>query len=872
MNFSNYSYVQELYERYLVDPSEIDPSWKQFFDGYSLGISESQGLKGELSLVELYRSSGHLLAHINPLNPHPKKGELKVSPEELGASYNVPQFSDTPMRGNELVSRLEEIYCGSIGFECDLPQFPEITSWLYTKIEQGRPLYSKEQKKSLLEALAKSEFFETFLHVRYPGQKRFSIEGNETCIAALSALVHEAAKLGIQELIFGMSHRGRLNALANVLEKPLHEMFVEFEADYKPSGSEKRGDVKYHKGYERKVALEGHQLRVYLAANPSHLESVNPVVEGFAKARQQYLVKSEEVLPVLMHGDAAFAGQGVVYETLQLSRIHGYSTKGTIHCIANNQIGYTAAERESRSTRYCTDIAKTFSIPVFHVNAEDPESALYVTLLALEIRQTFGIDVIVDFVGYRKYGHNETDEPSFTNPKFYQMIQGKESIYALYKKKLLSEKTLTESEIEALEKVIRADMESEYQKVKERIPHQESSGFTNKSSLATTAVPEKDLKRLMEDMTKIPPSFSLHRKMQKWVEERASLSREESPFIDWALAEHLAYGSLLINGFPVRLSGQDSIRGTFSHRHAAFFHQETEDPYFPLQAVAKNETFFHVFNSCLSEYAVMGFEYGYSLGDAKALVIWEGQFGDFANGAEIIIDQYIVAAEAKWGQNSSLILYLPHGYEGMGPEHSSARIERYLQMAGDENMRIVYPSTPAQWFHSIRLAKLSHHPVPTICFTPKGLLRYKPSYSPLSDLSNHSFHEVIERDFSSKSEIKILFFCTGKVYYDLLTRQEKEKRLDLAIIRIEQLYPFPEKALKALLSTYQNIKATIWIQEEPQNMGAYQYVEPLLRPLFSTPLEYAGREISASPATGSKKSHDVELEQFLNQAFSRRVS
>ncbi len=868
MNFSNYSYVQELFELYSQDPESVDSSWKQFFDGYLLGFSKKEEEPADGSLLRLYRTRGHLAARSNPLNPHPKKGKLAPSSSQLEATYEWREHSS--ISGNELATELEKIYCSTIGFECELSEFPEISEWLYKKIEEGIHSIPAGHKKELLENLAKAELFESFIHKRYPGQKRFSVEGNETSIAILNFLVHEAAHLHIEKLIFGMSHRGRLNALAHVLEKPYREIFAEFETGYSGSGKEKRGDVKYHKGYQRTVQKEGHALEVSLAANPSHLESVDAVVQGIAKATQHRAKKPENVLPVLLHGDAAFAGQGVVYETFQLSRIHGYSTKGTIHLVVNNQIGYTASERESRSTRYCTDIAKTFSLPVFHVNAEDPEVALYAMKLALEVRQTFGIDVILDVIGYRKYGHNETDEPSFTNPALYQTIQKRESIYQIYKSKLISEGVISKAEAELIESKILQKMDEEHGEVAKCLSSSMSSGFTKDFAQALPLISDADLRELIVDMTKVPESFVLHPKIQRWVKDREGLFQQENPLIDWALAEHLAYGSLLVQGTPIRISGQDSIRGTFSHRHAAFFHQETEDVYFPLHEIAAKNAYFHVFNSCLSEYAVMGFEYGYTLGDPKALVIWEGQFGDFANGAEIIIDQYIAAGEAKWGQQSGIVLYLPHGYEGMGPEHSSARMERFLQLAADDNMRIVYPSTPAQWFHVICLATISPHSIPTICFTPKEMLRHKPSFSFLSDLSSHGFEEVIDEPLQDKRLVQHLLICTGKVYYDLLKRQQEEKHKDVALLRIEQLYPFPEKKLSQIVSSYPNLQLVTWVQEEHQNMGAYTYIEPHLRKAFSKPIHYAGREASASPATGSKKAHEIELKQFIDEAFRRK--
>ncbi|MCB1109631.1 MAG: 2-oxoglutarate dehydrogenase E1 component, partial [Chlamydiia bacterium] len=668
----------------------------------------------------------------------------------------------------------------------------------------------------------------------------------------------------------GMAHRGRLNVLTNILGKSYTDLFREFEKTYIPDTFEGSGDVKYHKGFSSDVPTRaGKTVHLSLCANPSHLEAVDPVVEGRTRAKQEqnFGGKTFPILPVLIHGDASISGQGVVYETMQLSKLTGYQTGGTLHIVFNNQVGFTANPEETKSTPYCTDIAKSFGAPVFHVNAEDPEKCVAVMRLAVEIRQRFGCDVFIELNCHRKYGHNETDEPAFTQPHIYQIIKQKDIIRNLYRNRLMQEGSLSKEEGEALEKEFKDSLEEAL-----KITQEESlkKTFPEKPSLLApvkTDVPIERLKELTDRLTTVPEGFTLNPKLKRLLEDRKKMITGdlEAPVVDWGMAEHLAFATLLTEGVHIRLSGQDSGRGTFSHRHATLTDQKTAERYYPLSHLSADQAPFNVYNSPLSEYAVMGFEYGYSLSYHKALTLWEGQFGDFANGAQIVIDQFIVSAEQKWGRLSPLTLLLPHGYEGQGPEHSSGRMERFLQLAGNDSLYIINPSNAAQYFHALRRQGMQKLLKPLVIFTPKALLRFPPSMSPPQDLSQGEFQEVID-DPKRPKHAKRLLFCCGKVYYDLM---EKNTRDDLALIRIEQLYPLHEEKIQAILKNYAKISECFWVQEEPQNQGAYSYIAPLLQNLLPEKLilRYVGRDRSASTAAGTIALHNQEREKFLKEAL-----
>lgn len=812
-SIANLALIEELYAKFKADPNSVDASWKKFFEGVDfcqyLYKKEAPITTVGDDLAQKYRREGHLFARFNPL--------------QEPAGVNLEEHP------------LKAVYCGSVGFEyMDLGK-PELEKWLQARIEGGQAELKLEEKQLLLEMLVKSEAFETHLHAKYPGQTRFSLEGAETMIPILAEVLQKGKALGVEEAVIGMAHRGRLNVLSAILNKSYGAIFEEFEDDMSLSfaGSD---DVKYHMG----AVGNWDKIVVELAANPSHLESVDPVVLGKVKAKQ--ILKSvDRVLPLLIHGDASIAGQGVIYESLQLMNLPAYTVGGAIHLVVNNQIGYTTLPEEGRSTRYCTDIAKTFGAPVFHVNAEDPESCLWVAKLALEIRQTFHLDVFIDLLCYRKYGHNEGDEPSFTQPVQYKAIREKKSIRQLYSEKLMSdglaEQTLAKFQKELAETAVHRTVK-------------ETSAPISLEPVAT-AVNGKMLSEALGIFCAVPKGFHPHPKLEKWLQ-----TRQASKVIDWSTAEMLAFGALLLQGNAVRLAGQDSQRGTFSQRHMVWMDYETGDSYCPFKAIQKAR--FDVVNSPLTEYAGMGFEYGYSL-DTQGLVLWEAQYGDFDNGAQIIIDQYIASGEKKWNCPSRLTLLLPHGYEGAGPEHSSARMERFLQLAANDNMQIVNPTTPSQYFHLLRRQALQKDKKPLIVFTPKSLLRSKACVSTMSDLENGFFEGMLD-DPAPPKKCKRLLFCSGKVFYDLLAAR---KRDDIAIVRIEELYPLDEEKLQAMLAKYKGFSEIFWVQEEPENMGAWRYISSYL-----PNAKYIGRAANATTATGSSKKSKQEQAAYIEKAIS----
>ncbi|WP_194847935.1 2-oxoglutarate dehydrogenase E1 component [Candidatus Neptunochlamydia vexilliferae] len=862
-NLSNLKYIEGLYTQYLEDPMSVKESWRHFFEGVSFGSSLKVPSNSFPSreLIDAYRRDGHKGAHFNPLG----QGEKLQFFEEKDLDQKVPtsgflKEEEVPLR--VLIEALEKTYCGTVGFEYMGMASPELEGFIQEKIEPFfEPSFTQEEKQALLDHLTRAELLENFIHMKYPGQKRFSLEGGESLIPMLWELVHEGGEEGIEQVVLGMAHRGRLNVLTNLLGKPYSDLFHEFESHYVPASFEGSGDVKYHKGYEGSLETKkGKSVAMILCANPSHLEAVDPVVEGKARAiqEQKFEGKTAPVLPLLIHGDASVAGQGVVYETLQLSKLTGYQTGGTIHVVINNHIGFTASPKETKSTRYCTDIAKAFGAPIFHVNAEDPERCAAAAKLAVQVRQKFGCDVFLELNCYRKYGHNEGDEPAFTQPKEYVEIRKKEGIRALYSKAVGMEGDPTFKE--TLEKALATTKEG-------FPPPKEPPPFPSLLDPVETAIPLEKLIALATEFVKVPETFKINPKLGRHVNDRleAISGDPKAPHVDWGLAEHLAYATLLVEGVHVRLSGQDSKRGTFSHRHTTFTDQETAERYYPLSHLSGTQAPFDVYNSPLSEYAVMAFEYGYSLAYEKGLTLWEGQFGDFANGAQIVIDQFIVSSEQKWNQPSALTLLLPHGYEGQGPEHSSGRIERFLQLAGNDSLYIIVPSTPAQFFHSLRRQGVTPLIKPLVIFTPKALLRYPPSLSSPEQLATGRFEEVLD-DPTAPKNVRRLIFCSGKVYYDLV---EHRKRDDIAIIRIEQLYPLHTEKIEALLKKYSGFTECFWVQEEHANQGAYTYIQLPLQNLLPEKVElrYVGRSGSASTAAGSGALHKKELETFLKEAL-----
>ncbi len=737
--------------------------------------------------------------------------------------------------------------------------------WIQKQIEPYFPnRLSTGDKVEILKQLNQAEGFETFLHTKYVGQKRFSLEGEETFIPIFHAILNKGQELGLTDAIIGMAHRGRLNVLANIMGKSYGYIFEEFEDYYTPDLAESTGDVKYHMGF----AGTYKKIQVMLSANPSHLESVDPVVEGLARALQEQKrekAQASEVLPILVHGDAAVAGQGIVYETLTLADLNGYRTRGTIHIVINNQIGFTTLPKDTRSTRYCTDIAKAFGAPVFHVSAEDPDACVAVANLAIQLRQQFGCDVFIDLMGYRKYGHNEGDEPTFTQPLEYQIIRAKKTIREIYRDRLIEEGILNAAAAEEIERQFHDNLNKILESVKASKPAPEKLKIRKKGrdleqllKPFETRVDRNTLLEIGKKIAQIPPGVNLHPKVQRLLKERENMLEQT---LDWGMAEMLAYGTLVTEGIHVRLSGQDSRRGTFSHRHGMYVDQLTAAHYFPLSHLSDTQARCDLYNSPLSEVGVLGFEFGYSLMYPKSLVLWEGQFGDFANGAQVIIDQYIAPSEMKWGQSTNLTLLLPHGYEGMGPEHSSARIERYLQLCADENMTVVNCTTPAQFFHLLRRQGLRPIKKPLIVFTPKVLLRHPLCRSPLKDFSEGHFEEILDDPNPPKSPKRILI-CSGKVYYDLVQEREKRSAEDV-ILRIEQLYPLHTEKLAALIKKYGSLPCA-YVQEEHANMGAWNFLRHRIENI-----SYIGRAEAASPAAGSHALHHLEHEAIMQQLYSQ---
>ena len=835
---------------------------------------------GVMQLINAYRVRGHLMASLDPLGSEPAYHE-ELDPLRYALSIwdlDRPFYPATLQHVfaenrmvvlRDMIDVLRATYCGNIGCEYMHIQRPEEKLWLQQRMEPDRNAWplSGEARLRILEDVLRAEEFEQFLDRRFIGQKRFSLEGAETTVAILSSLADRAADSGISEIYIGCAHRGRLNILANIIGKPLGQIFSEFEYNIDPNSMQGSGDVKYHLGADGiHRSPSGNQVKVSLAANPSHLEAVNPVVEGMARARQEMLgdVKGARILPVVIHGDAAFAGQGVVAETLNLSQLIGYSTGGTVHLVVNNQIGFTTEPENSRSTAYATDIARTVQAPIFHVNGDDPEAAIRVLQMAFEYRQKFGRDVVVDLVCYRRHGHNETDDPAYTQPVMYRKIRSLASVAVLYGNRLAAEKLLADTEVSGLRRKIADNLNAAFDATKAAgkwvLPPVVHPARLN----STTTISRELLNRVVEGITAVPANFRIHPKLDGFLRKRRDSLAGNGP-IDWAFAEAIAFGSLVLQGTPVRLSGQDCGRGTFSQRHLAFYDFDNGRCHVPLKNMAPDQARFEVLDSSLSEYAVLGFEYGYSVAAPHSLTLWEAQFGDFCNGAQIVIDQFITTAEQKWSQASGLTMLLPHGYEGQGPEHSSGRMERFLTLCAEDNIRVANCTTPAQYFHILRRQTVL--PLkPLIVFTPKSLLRSAKAVSTFADLTDSTFQEIIP-DTLNPAAVRKIVFCTGKVYYDLLAARESRGITDVSLVRIEQLYPMPYAAIRAFVDHHKPGTKLAWCQEEPRNMGAWRFLASRLRNLGLL-LEYAGRAPSASPAAGSSKRHAEEQQKLVEEALS----
>ncbi len=894
------AFIDDQYKKWQSDPQSVSKDWQFFFQGFDLGRTGDEGRDindysaPKQALVERlqyrYRDIGHLLACLDPLTVCPTSHPL-LELENFGLSTDDLRQTFSTRFGNmkkgtlqEIVSALKETYCRSIGVEYLHLQDPVERKWLQERMElsHNRPNLNKDEKIVILKKLHHAALFETLLNKKYPGQTRFSLEGAEALIPMLDALVVRAAEGGCSNIVFGMAHRGRLNVLVNILQKPYLEIFQEFANTYDPVSIIGAGDVKYHNGYLSDVLLPGNRkIRMLLVNNPSHLESVDPVVEGVSRGLQDQLAdeKRNQVLPVLIHGDAAFAGQGVVTETLNLSQLGGYATQGTVHIIINNQIGYTTLPEHARSTRYSTDVAKMLMVPIFHIHGENPEALVHVIKLAYNYRQEFKKDVVVDLVCYRRHGHNEGDEPYFTQPEMYDRIKSRPSINQLYADELIESGDVTQELVEEIVQETNQclmDQFAEEQKTPRMFPKPKffedwknyTGEYTHKP--VKTAVSQKEILALAAGLNKTPENFVRHRKLDRILNQRLA-SIEKGEGIDWANAESLAFASLVSEGNKIRLSGQDSGRGTFSQRHAVIFDSQNGNSYTPINSQAKNGGVFEVYNSSLSEMAVVGFEYGYSIVRPRSLVLWEAQFGDFVNNAQSMIDLYIVAGQAKWQRLSGMVMLLPHGWEGLGPEHSSARLERFLQLCADDNLIVSYPSTPAQYFHLLRRQALALYRKPLIVMTPKSLLRNPLAVSDLTQFTSSNFNEVLP-DEQASGKVKRVILVSGKLYYELLQFREANKQNDVAIVRLEQFYPFPEKQLKSAVSKYKSATEWVWVQEEPENMGGYFFVKPKLEKLLKKPIHYIGRKAASSPATGFHNIYRKEQASIASEAFKNNIN
>ncbi|PND37532.1 2-oxoglutarate dehydrogenase E1 component [Paucibacter aquatile] len=929
----NAPYVEEMYEAYLDNPGSVPDNWRAYFDALQ-HVPATDGGEGRdvphapviesfaqrakanafaakassadlavahkqvhvQSLIAAYRFLGNRWAELDPLKraERPKIPELDpafydLTESDMDISFSASNtyFGGETMSLRQIVQALRETYCSSVGSEFMHCTDPGEKRWWQERLEKarGKPTFSAEEKRHILDRLTAAEGLERYLHTKYVGQKRFSLEGGESFIAAMDELIQRAGQRGVQEIVIGMAHRGRLNVLVNTLGKMPADLFAEFE--HKAAEDLPAGDVKYHQGFSSDVSTKGGPVHLSLSFNPSHLEIVNPVVEGSVRARQERRGDKDgsQVLPVLVHGDAAFGGQGVVQETLCMAQTRGYGTGGTVHIVINNQIGFTTSDpRDLRSTTYCSDVVKMIEAPVLHVNGDDPEAVVWAMQLAMDYRAEFRKDVVLDIVCYRKLGHNEQDTPSLTQPLMYKKIAAHPGTRKVYADKLAAQNVVDAAGADEMVKAYRAAMDEGRHTVDPVLTNFKSKYATDWSPFlgkkwtdsCDTALPVSEWKRLADKLTTLPKDLVAHNLVQKLYADRAAMGRGEIN-VDWGMGESMAFASLVASGYPIRLSGEDAGRGTFTHRHAVIHDQNRsnwdEGAYVPLQHVAEGQAPFVVIDSILSEEAVLGFEYGYAAAEPNTLTIWEAQFGDFANGAQVVIDQFIASGEVKWGRANGLVMMLPHGYEGQGPEHSSARLERFMQLAADNNMQIVQPTTASQIFHVLRRQMLRMFRKPLVIMTPKSLLRAKDATSPLAEFTKGEFRTVIgEQDASiSADKVKRVIVCSGKVYYDLVRKREEKKASDVAIIRVEQLYPFPHKAFAAEIKKYPGATELVWCQDEPQNQGAWFFVQHYVHEnmLDGQKLGYAGRPASASPACGYAHLHQEQQKSLLDQAFGK---
>ena len=916
LNAAHTAFFSDLYDLYLTHPDRVEPSWRAFFQGFDfgmesalgeLGVDAGQGMvhvaSGEalpmpetmqkefqvVRLIDGYRSRGHLFTKTNPVRERRKYSptldivNFGLDEGDLDTVFNAGEILGIgPSSLRKIIEHLERIYCDAIGVEYMYIRKPERVEWIqqWLNVNGNHPDFTPEQKRHIFFKLNEAVSFEAFLHTKYVGQKRFSLEGNESLIPALDVILERATKMGVREFVMGMAHRGRLNVLTNIFGKSARDIFSEFDGkDYEQEVFD--GDVKYHLGWtSERVTPAGERINMNIAPNPSHLEAVGPVVEGIARAKQDAHFPEDfsKVLPILVHGDAAIAAQGVVYEVVQMAGLDGYRTDGTIHIVVNNQIGFTTNYLDGRTSTYCTDVGKVTLSPVLHVNADDPEAVAHAALFALEYRMRFRSDVFLDLLGYRKYGHNEGDEPRFTQPKLYKIIARHKNPRDIYAERLIAEGIIDQKYINKLESDYKATLEEELEDSRKTdktiikpFMEDEWSGFGNVTESemmekVDTRFPRKRLEQIAHVITRLPEGKKFLRKVERLVDDRRKMFFETNR-LDWAMGELLAYGTLLDAGYDVRMSGQDVERGTFSHRHAVMKVEESEEEVLLLNHIKEGQGQFQIYNSLLSEYGVLGFDYGYAMARPNTLTIWEAQFGDFSNGAQIMIDQYISAAEDKWKLQNGLVMFLPHGYEGQGAEHSSARMERYLQLCARDNMFVADCSTPANLYHLLRRQMLVGYRKPLIVFTPKSLLRHPKCVSTVEELSEGSFQEVIDDPVARVEEVRSLVFCTGKFYYDLLAAKEEQERHDVALVRVEQLFPLPADQMNAIIEKYSQADDLVWAQEEPRNMGAWSHMlmhfEPARR------FRAAARRIYASPAAGSAVRSRIRHQQVIDFVFDK---
>ncbi len=903
LNGANAEYIDALYQSYKSDPESVELGWRKFFEGFDFGrgssaanvISETPEhfLKeiNVLNLINGYRQRGHLFTKTNPVRERRKHlPTLAIENFGLSASDLDTVFNSTietgmgaPAKLRDLVAFLEQTYCRSIGAEYKYVRTPEVLSWIESKMEGAKntPNFTIEEKKRILKKLNEAVTFENFLGTKFLGQKRFSLEGAEALIPALDSVIEKGADLGIDEFVIGMAHRGRLNVLANIMQKAYKDIFAEFEGKSYSADSPFSGDVKYHLGYSTDIKTNtGKNVHLSLCPNPSHLETVNGIVEGMSRSKIDFKYEGDNsrLAPILIHGDASIAGQGIVYEVIQMANLDGYKTGGTIHLVINNQIGFTTNYKDARSSTYCTDIAKVTLSPVFHVNGDDVEGLVYAINLAMEYRQKYRNDVFIDILCYRRFGHNEADEPKFTQPLLYKAIEKHANPRDIYVQKLTQAGELDAGFAKEMEKDFKALLQEKLNEAKASVASSTDVKFggawadmriaTDKDfeTSPNTSVKKTTLIEIAKRIATLPSNKKFFKKIEKLFEERLKMATETEVF-DWAMGEQLAYGTLLSEGKRVRISGQDVKRGTFSHRHAVLTLEDSEEEYTPLNHISDQQAHFDIYNSHLSEYGVLGFEYGYAMANPNALTIWEAQFGDFFNGAQIVVDQYVASSETKWQRENGLVMLLPHGYEGQGPEHSSARIERFLELCAENNMQVLNCTTPANFFHALRRQFKRDFRKPLVVFSPKSLLRHPLCVSPVKDFTDGKFQEVILDANVKADQVKRVVFCTGKIYYDLLEGQKSNQSQEVAIVRVEQLYPTPVKQMEEALKLYKNATDIKWVQEEPENMGAWPYLLRKLRKTTLNQIDVISRKESSSTATGYTKQHATQQAYIVATAF-----